>query len=138
MPSSSIRRCRRSLALCAAAIAASAFTSTDGLSASSRMSRAFSSASMACFIALSWPVRMPWSVTLLHFCLFLIGFNVLLSQARVYISCDIWLGAPRLAELTSDARVKSGAKNGPQGTRRKLVDRIYHLMPSSDGGNDLI
>src|SRR5262244_1745868 len=23
----------------------------------------------------------------------LIGFNVLLSQARVYISCDIWLGA---------------------------------------------
>ena len=51
---------------------------------------------MACFIALSWPVRMPWSVTLLpiiFFCLFLIGFNVLLSQARVYISCDIWLGA---------------------------------------------
>src|SRR5262249_3688296 len=34
-------------------------------------------------------------------CLFLIGFNVLLSQARVYISCDIWPGAPRLAELTS-------------------------------------
>src|SRR6516225_3005962 len=73
------RSCRRSLALCAAAIAASAFTSTHGLSASSRMSRAFSSASMACFIALSWPVRMSWSVTLLpiiFFCLFLIGFNV--------------------------------------------------------------
>src|SRR5262249_5770553 len=64
-----------------------------------------------------------------------IPFNVL-PQARVYISCDIWLCAPRLAELNSDARVKSSpcckprccwhtAGRSPQTALEKRLPTVY-------------